>query len=64
MLFRSTGAVISLLRGRQYYYEDAAPPAARPAAAPGNGGAPVGVISSAPDADRVTGPSGPGSGPD
>jgi MFS family permease len=62
-----TGAVISLLRGRQYYYEDAAPPAARPAAAPaepGNGSAPVGVVSSAPDADPVTGPAGRGSGPD
>jgi MFS family permease len=59
-----TGAVISLLRGRQYYYEDAAPAAARPAAEPGNGGAPVGVVSSAPDADPVTGPAGRGSGPD
>ncbi len=59
-----TGAVISLLRGRQYYYEDAPPAAARPAAEPGNGSAPVGVVSSAPDAGPVTGPAGRGSGPD
>jgi hypothetical protein len=46
-----TGAIISLLRGRQYYYEDAAPVAARPAAEPAGDGAPVRVVSSAPDAD-------------
>jgi MFS family permease len=60
-----TGALISLLRGRQFYYEDAAPVAGRPAAEPGGGAAaPVGVISSAPGAGPAAGNPGPGSGPD
>jgi MFS family permease len=58
------GAFISLLRGRQYYYEDAPPAAARPAAAEPAGAAPVGVASSAPDSGPVAGAPRPGSGPD
>jgi hypothetical protein len=53
-----TGAVISLLRGRQYYYEDAAPTAAgQPAAKPGDDNvSPVGVVLSAPDAGSAVEP--------
>jgi MFS family permease len=66
------GALISLLRGRQFYYEDAPPAPGRPTAEPGGtaaepgGGAaaPVGVISSAPGAGPVAGDPGRGSGPD
>jgi hypothetical protein len=74
-----TGALISLLRGRQFYYEDAPAVAGRPPAEPGGtaaepgggtvapvGGtvAPVGATSSAPGAGPVAGGPGPGSGPD
>jgi MFS family permease len=59
-----TGALISLLRGRQFYYEDASPAPGRPAAEPGRAAAPVGVISSAPGAGPAAGDPGPGSGPD
>jgi len=45
-----SGAFISLLRGRQFYYEDA-PAGAKPAAEPGAG--PAGVIPSVPGADPV-----------
>ena len=70
-----TGALISLLRGRQFYYEDPAPAAGRPAAAPPAAAPPVAAPSvAAPSvaAPSVAAPSvaappvaaPPGSGPD
>ena len=66
-----TGALISLLRGRQFYYEDPAPAAGRPAAAPPAAAPPVAAAPSV-AAPSVAAPSvaappvaaPPGSGPD
>jgi hypothetical protein len=57
-----TGAVISLLRGRQYYYEDPVPtPASKPAAKPGDDtGAPAGAAKAGDDTGAPAGAGKPG----